>query len=102
VIYVRWRRGESRRGKVCGPLAPDHGMHGADCVLCEQPLAGEPVQLIIVGPHPDDPNAEDKHEAGRWYNASAAIGHEGCVTASSDERLDRLCNDELIIRPVRA
>jgi len=93
VIFVRWRRGESRLGKTFDGLDETDASAAHPCIVCGYANgAGVPVQLFIVGPLPDAEHVEDreKFEAGRWFNAGAAVGHASCLAALTPDELDAL------------
>lgn len=67
----------SPRGRF-GPLAVDHPSVGKICPVCDRPMeAGQVPTLIPTAPASDEDR--DKMEAGRAYNAIAAVVHESCV-----------------------
>lgn len=90
MIYVRWKRGESRRGAVFPAVSPDHFLWNEPCVQCSHLLGnGEEIQLVAVGPVDDD--ERERHNADRWYNAGAVALHRRDVDTMSDAELDALC-----------
>ena len=96
MIYVRWRKGESRRGAVFPSPQPDHFLYDQRCPRCNNflsvPMLRTPeVQLIAVGPVDLDEAA--RYAEGRWFNAGAVALHEACATGMSDEDLDLLCSE---------
>lgn len=89
--YVRWRRGESRRGRVFAALDARHPAANTFCLICNHWIGNvEKTQLVAVGP--DD--AEDRvyHDEGSWYTARALIVHERCLRAVSDEEVENFCS----------
>jgi hypothetical protein len=90
IMFVRWRRGESRRGPTLGPLDPAHPAAPARCVLCVRPLGcHRSTQLLIVGPRVDDVADNNAHHAHAWYPALAVIVHTDCMRAHhTDEALE--------------
>lgn len=89
VTYVRWKAGESRRGRVFPPLAAAHPASNAFCVIGGGMLGTiEPVQLLIVGP--SDEVDEELHKAGRWYSAGAVVVHERCLVRLDDNAVESL------------
>lgn len=89
VTYVRWRAGESRRGRVFPPLAAAHPASSAFCVIGGGMLGtAEPVQLLIVGP--SDEVDRELHNAGRFYSAGAVVVHERCLAQLDDNEVENL------------
>jgi hypothetical protein len=75
--YLRWRRGHPRTSRVFPPLTPDHSAYAEPCAVCHEPLGnGALVQLLAVGPEPDDREACID---GRWIAAVALLFHAECV-----------------------
>lgn len=99
MIYVRWRRDQSRRCRVFPPLAPDHPHAHVPCPSCGTAVGSVvPVQLIAVGPTDDEDRV--RHEELRWYNAGAVVAHKGCVDALSESDVERLVSGlELVPMP---
>ena len=94
VTYVRWRLGESRRGRVFPPLAADHPAYAVACLLCDRALGdGASVQLLVIEDGSDS-------KAEYWHSAKAVIAHESCIAALDDAALDDLL-DELEPMPTR-
>ena len=94
MFYVRWRRGESRRGKRFDPLREDHpGVH-LPCVLCaDQVGIAETVALLIVGPLLDDDEAWERYVEDRWFTAGAALVHARCLDEVSDLALEQVVRE---------
>lgn len=89
VTYVRWKAGESRRGRVFPPLAAAHPASNAFCVIGGGMLGtGEPVQLLIVGP--SDEVDRERHDAGYFYAAGAVVVHERCLAELNDNAVENL------------
>lgn len=85
--YVRWRRGESRRGRVFAALDAGHPAVGTLCVICDRRIGNvEETQLVAVGP--DNAEGRVDHDEGSWYTAGALIVHERCLRAASDEEVE--------------
>src|SRR5688500_8862845 len=86
MFYVRWKKGEPRRGRVF----TEHNSATADltCLLCRESLGTRPYQLVAMGP--DDSDCRVKHDTDRWYAARAMIMHERCVAKKSDAELDQI------------
>ena len=81
-IYVRWKRGEPREGRIFPPLEANHPAMDKPCAnpACPDLLGDEtPVQLLAIGPNPSDPEDVERHRAGRWYNAVATLAHARCL-----------------------
>lgn len=98
MIYIRWRAGEPRRGRVFDPLAADHPATMLPCHGCDQPIGTTvPTQLIAAGPDSEDNQA--KHDAGSWYSAAAILLHKGCADALTDEGLDLLISELVADKP---
>lgn len=100
MIFVRWKRGESRRGRVFpGPVDGDP-LFNDRCVQCGDYLGGNgDIQLIAVGPVSEDERG--RHDEGRWYNAGAVALHRVDVDGLSDAELDALCA-ELVVSDSRS
>lgn len=101
MIYVRWKRDESRRGRVFPPPQPDHFLYDQPCFRCNNLLSvpvnrAPEIQLIAVGPVDED--EQIRHNEGRWYNAGAVALHHACASGMTDEDLDQLCS-ELVPSP---
>jgi hypothetical protein len=91
VIYVRWRKGESRRGRVF-PEAGEIG--GLPCPWCSRALHLRlPIQLIAVGPEVDNPEAMSKYAEGRWFTCAATAMHASCAEYLDDDRLEILVSE---------
>jgi hypothetical protein len=91
VTAVRWKSDLSRRCHVFEPLGADHPAVAATCVFCLQLIGTTaPVQLVAIGPFPDDDEAQEKHEAGRWYSAAAIVVHRPCVGALDNTQLEQV------------
>ena len=85
MYYVRWKKGENVRGRVFPPLDSDHPSTGTDCLLCDIVLSnGTEVQLLAVGPDPQDEESIEKFEQDRWFNALAVLVHHACAEQCSD------------------
>lgn len=52
-----------------------------------------PVQLLVIGPDPNDDEAHERHNAGRWYTALALIVHATCLRSATDEELDKIAGE---------
>lgn len=93
VTYLRWRATESRRARSFAPPAEDHPLvrNHVPCLLCELPLAGARIQLLVLGP--EDQETQERHDAGRWYAALAVVVHERCLSELSDDELEPLVAD---------
>jgi hypothetical protein len=89
VTYVRWRAGESRRGRVFPSLEDAHPASRAFCVIGGGMLGtAEPVQLVIVGP--SDEVDREQHAEGRWYSAGAVVVHKRCLDELDDNEVEGL------------
>jgi hypothetical protein len=98
MIYVRWRKGEDRRGRIF-PTAGSVSVGALPCPLCAVPLAADlSIQLVAVGPDPDSPEAVRKHDEGRWHTAMAVAMHAGCVADLSDAELEVLISELEVVR----
>ena len=98
MIYIRWKRGEPRRGRTFPALTPDHPSYQHPCPECGGMLgAAERVVLIAVGPVGDD--GRDRHDAGRWYSAGGVLAHETCVDHLDEPALDRLAAELVVVEP---
>lgn len=85
MTYVRWAKGEDRRGRMFDPLSADHPAASSRCDVCGSPLGnGERVQLVAVAPDPED---QEKFDSGSWCSCSSILLHEDCVS-SSDQSLE--------------
>ena len=92
MFYVRWRRGEPRRGRVFDALTIDHSGYALPCVECDESLGdGHSVQLIAVGP--DDEKSAEKFAAGRWCTIAAVPLHAACADALTDGGLELLISE---------
>ena len=93
MIYVRWRKGESRRGRVF----PQAGQIGYQpCPHCGVPLAADlPIQLIAVGP--DDDEGCSRYEAGRWFSCTAVAMHASCADCLTDDELETLISELVLL-----
>lgn len=91
LTFVRWRRGESRRGRTGDSLPIDHPATGTACPACRKPImVGQPWQLLAVGP--TDAESAARHDAGRWYSAGATLCHRGCLDGLPDAALTDLAD----------
>ena len=62
-----------------GPKGADHFTVGKPCPACQKPFqAGDFTALVALGPG-DDPEAQEKAQAGRPYNAVAVEVHYSCA-----------------------
>jgi hypothetical protein len=96
MIFVRWKDGEPRRGRVFEPLAADHPAVGIPCPPCDEPIGTtRPVQLVAVGPVFE--GDRQAHLAGRWYSAGAALLHEDCADRLTDSALELLISELAIV-----
>jgi hypothetical protein len=98
MIYIRWRRGASRRGRVYQTAGT---LGFLPCPHCRRRLdawTDDPaIQLIAVGPDSDAAGAE--HAAGHWYAATAVPMHETCALSNTDADLETLINQLVVIHP---
>ena len=101
MIYVRWRRGESRRGRVFPAPQPGHPLHATDCVACGGALYSDSGDIVLIAVGPVDEDERERHEAGRWYNAGAVAVHVADVESMTDAELDALCAELVIHDPDR-
>lgn len=61
-----------------GPTPADHPSIGDPCHLCGEAIEeGQVPSLVMLGPADEEEAA--KAEAGRAYNAVAAVAHETCA-----------------------
>lgn len=89
MIYVRWRAGESRRGRTFPPLAADHPCVIDPCFACELPIGSRrSTQLVVVGPVDEASRVEC--DARRWFSAGAVLLHRECADFFSDADLEEL------------
>lgn len=88
MIYVRWKKGEDRRGTVHTVTAQAEVANTwYRCGWCARPLlSGDRVQLIAIGPVSGE--AREKYEADRWHNAGSVLMHEACVEEAGDAGLE--------------
>jgi hypothetical protein len=95
MIYVRWRKGESRRGRVF----PEAGAASdLPCPFCTVRLGDDPpIQLIAVGPEIDDPEAVRKYAEGRWHTATAVALHADCAAEMTDDALEVLISELVLV-----
>jgi hypothetical protein len=60
------------------PLKPDHPLVGRECPACHVVfVAGDVTTLVPLGPG-DDPDARQRRDEGRPYNAVAQPLHWDC------------------------
>lgn len=78
-VYTRWRAGEDRVRRIYDPLPTREGEDGP-CPACGCLLyaSGQRLALFAVGPG-GDPEALERHLAGRWYSAEALLFHVTCL-----------------------
>lgn len=97
MIYVRWRKGESRRQRELPPLSPDHPCAAQPCVRCDYDVAqpGKPVTIVAVGPVDDDERA--RFDEGRWCNVGAVLMHSDCLAGMSDAELEVLMLELVVV-----
>lgn len=66
-----------------GPKPAD-GVHGHECLACGKEFEeGDFTTLIPLGPG-DDPEDQEKAQAGRWYNAVCVEIHWACAGGRPD------------------
>jgi len=62
-----------------GPKKADHPSVDQECPACHKPFKeGDYTTLIALGPG-DDPVAQEKAKAGKYYNAVAVEVHYDCA-----------------------
>jgi hypothetical protein len=100
MIYVRWKAGESRRGRVFNPVVAGDPLAAMPCPApgCGLPLRMPwPVAVVLVAVGPvDDGDDRVSHDEGRWHNAGAAVLHQPCADQLTDSELDVLA-EQLIV-----
>lgn len=103
MIYVQWKKGESRRGKMFEPLGIENArddIASMQCPFCQYPIGNmKRYGLLIVGPMPDDEEALAKYETDRWHNAGAAVMHEACFGYLTDAGLEWLVGELTVKEP---
>lgn len=87
ITFVRWRAGESRRGRVFDTPTADHPAARLECALCPELLGTAPWQLLILGTL-GELNAQIRHDAGQWYAAAAAVVHRACLDGLDDAQIE--------------
>jgi hypothetical protein len=92
MFHVRWRRGESRRGREFTQIDP--AIRKMRCPECMRPLSS-PYTIVAVGPV--DADEIDRYEAGRWFNAGATLLHTSCLDPLDDLELDQLCREMRVV-----
>jgi hypothetical protein len=91
VTFLRWRRGEPRAGRTFAGPEPDHPAHAASCVACGERLGdGRAIQVVAIGPDPDDAEDVLRDARGLWYSAVAVIIHADDVADLGESGLERL------------
>jgi hypothetical protein len=95
ITAVRWRATDSRRCHAFPAPAENHPLvrHSVACLICNELLAGNRIQLLAIGPFEDDDEAQDRHDSGGWYTAMAAVVHERCLSELSDDQVEKLIGE---------
>lgn len=96
MIYVRWKKGESRRGREF--TGKDPAINRMACTSCLWPIGDDPGSYTLVAVGPLSPEDEALYEAGKWFNAGATLLHTSCLDRLNDLELDQLCR-ELVVVP---
>lgn len=66
-------------GHAFGPKNADHPTIGVACPACNLLFQeGDITALVVLGPG-DDPEAQERAQTGRWYNAVAVELHFTCA-----------------------
>lgn len=99
MIYVRWKKGEERRSRLFPPVGDERpDIAELECLGCEDQIGTDhSYKLVAIGP--TDDGARASHEAGGWYAAGAAVMHSFCANDMTDEQLDELAADLVVITP---
>jgi hypothetical protein len=99
MIYVRWKKDESRRGRVFEPVGDERpDIAAMECVICFENIGTKRgYQLLVVGPTDDEDRK--KHDEGRWYSAGATLTHEDCLRGMGDAGLNFLANELRVVSP---
>lgn len=64
-----------------GPKGNTHPSVGKPCPACQKPFAaGDYTTIVVLGPG-DDPEARERRDDGRAYNAVAVEVHFDCAAA---------------------
>lgn len=63
------------------PMMADHPMAQERCPACGDVFEGQASVLLVLGPG-SDPEALEKMQQGRWFNAAAVAVHEACSIAN--------------------
>lgn len=92
MFYVRWKKGESRRGRVF--TEHTEAISLAMCFLCCEAVGTKPYTQVPMGP--DDSEARMSHDTDHWYAARAFLAHERCLAKVSDRELDQI-GDEVTV-----
>ena len=94
MTFVRWRMQESRRLRAFPPRSPDHPATNAQCLICNHRIGSDVgMQLLAVGPDPEDAEDVAKALAGRWFTACALIVHEPCLAGLDDTQVETLVGE---------
>lgn len=87
-------------------MAADHPAAAHPCPVCDLGIAAGPdpmpFVLVAVGPEPDDAADQAAHDAGRWYAAAAVLIHQPCADELTDEALEQLCAELVVVDPAAA
>lgn len=95
---MRWKKGEDRRSRIFA-TAGEAGR--LPCPLCTLPLDADlPIQLVAVGPWPDDEESQRRYREDRWHTAVAAGMHAGCVESLViSNALERFVSELEVVGP---
>lgn len=65
-----------------------------DFVICDRMLGRDgDVQLLVIGPDPEDAGAVTRHDASGWCTAIAVLVGAGCADTLTDDEVDALVVD---------
>jgi hypothetical protein len=93
LTFVRWQKGQSRRGHVFAERVPSHPAATLACPYCGRELGTMAIQAIVVGMIDPDADKLAKFEAGGVVSAGAVLLHERCANRMDDRQLEVFVRD---------
>lgn len=99
LTFLRWKRGEPRRGRPFPALQLGHPSYDTACVLCNYSLGSDLGGVTLVAVGPSDEEDREHHNAGRWYSAMAVLVHTTCSEHINDLDLELVVAELVVADP---